>query len=187
MIYFILQCSLVYSCFKQSLGNYVFSVHQFMKNVNHILLWLRETQNALQLLVFFFFLFFCQPYPGLQNCKLVFLILKIWQHGRSRQLVQHFPRYPCKIWYKNWYLHFCKTYDHQILQEVTSTGFDSNEAIQTIAGDVITSRWRDKLKKYISTTEVSTPTNLGRLVTYLDGLLPIKSHDSLISWSWKIT
>ena len=31
-------------------------------------------------------------------------------------------------------------YDHQILQAATSTGFDSNEAIQTIAGDVITSR-----------------------------------------------
>ena len=117
MIYFILQCSLVYSCFKQNLGNYLFSIRQFMKNVNHILLWLRETQNALQLLVFFFFKFFCQPYPGLPNCKFVFLILKIWQYGRSRQLVQHFSRYLYKIWYKNWYLrssNFTSSYIYRI-------------------------------------------------------------------------
>ena len=30
-------------------------------------------------------------------------------------------------------------------------------------------------------------TNFGRLVTYLDGLLPIKSHDPLITWSPEIT
>ena len=43
---------------------------------------LRETQNALQLLVFFFSLF-CQRYPRLRNCKLPFLILKILQYGGS--------------------------------------------------------------------------------------------------------
>ena len=30
-------------------------------------------------------LFFCQPYPGLRNCKSVFLILKILQYRGSRQ------------------------------------------------------------------------------------------------------
>ena len=44
------------------------------------------THNALQLFVFFFsiFFFFCQPYLGLHNCKLVFLILKISQYDRSK-------------------------------------------------------------------------------------------------------
>ena len=85
---------------------------------------LRETHNALQLPMIFFS-FFYRPYPGLRNCKSVFLILKISQYGRSRRWVQSFPRYLCKNWYKNWYLHFYKTYDHQIWQASTSTGFDS--------------------------------------------------------------
>ena len=29
-------------------------------------------------------------------------------------------------------------------------------------------------------------TKLDRIVTYLDGILPIKSHDSFITWSWEI-
>ena len=86
---------------------------------------------------FFFFLFFCQPYPRLQNSKSVFLILKILQHGRSRQWVHIFPRYPCKLGYKNWDLNFYKTYDHQICQEDTSTGVDSNKTNQAGAGDVM--------------------------------------------------
>ena len=63
------------------------------------------THNALKLTVFlffsFFFLFFCQPYPGIRNCKLVFLILKILQYGGLRWWVQYFPRYICKNWCKN--------------------------------------------------------------------------------------
>ena len=50
----------------------------------NILLRLSEIHNALQLpVVFFFFLlfFFSQPCPGLQNCKLVFLILKTSQYA----------------------------------------------------------------------------------------------------------
>ena len=37
--------------------------------------------------------------------------------------------------------------------------------------------------KHISTTKVSFATKLGRMVTYLDWLLPIKPHDPLITWS----
>ena len=43
-------------------------------------------------------------------------------------------------------LHFYKTYDYQISQEGTCTGFDSNGINQAGAGDFITSRSRDKLK-----------------------------------------
>ena len=50
-----------------------------------------------------------------------------------------FARYSCKNWYKNWYLHFHKTYDQQIWRTDTSRGFDSNETNQDGFGDVITS------------------------------------------------
>ena len=36
---------------------------------------------------------------------------------------------------------------------------------------------------YISTTRVFMATKLGRMITYL---LPINSHDSLITWSYEI-
>ena len=49
-------------------------------------------------------------------------------------------------WYKNWYLHFYKTYDSQIWQAGTSTGFDSNKTNKADAVDVITLRSRNKLK-----------------------------------------
>ena len=76
-----------------------------------------------------------------------------------------------------------KTYEHQIWQSGTSTGNKTNQAG---AGDDITSRSRDKLK-YISTTTVPMTTKLDRMVAYLDGLLPIKSHDPLLAWSCEIT
>ena len=105
------------------------------------LLSLHKTQNALQLPVFFFFLWFCQPYPGLRNCKSI----KILQCGWSRRWVHIYSRYPRKNWYKNWYFHFYNTYDYQIWQGWTSTGFDSEETNQAGAGEVITSRSNDKL------------------------------------------
>ena len=59
-----------------------------------ILMRLRKTHHALQLPMFFFFsfffLFFCQTYPGLWNCKLVFLILIVWQYVGSRRWVHRF-------------------------------------------------------------------------------------------------
>ena len=71
---------------------------KFMQsNSWHKLLRLCKTQNALQLPMFFFLLFFCLRYRGLRNCKSIFLILKIWQLGGLRRWVQHFPRYPCKF------------------------------------------------------------------------------------------
>ena len=40
---------------------------------------------------------------------------------------------------------------------------------------------------HISTTTVPIATKLGRMIICLDGLLPVKSHDCLITWSWEIT
>ena len=39
---------------------------------------------------------------------------------------------------------------------------------------------------YICTIRVSMATKLGGMMTYLDGLLPIKSDDPLITWPCKI-
>ena len=38
---------------------------------------------------------------------------------------------------------------------------------------------------YISTTTIPMTNNLGRVVTYHEGLSPIKSHDTLVAWSWR--
>ena len=46
----------------------------------------------------------------------------------------------------------------------------------------------DKLKSlYLHYHSAYMATKLGRMVAYLDGLHPMKSHDSLITWSCKIT
>ena len=52
--------------------------------------------------------------------------------------------------------------------------------------DLITLRSCDKLK-HIFTTWVLTTTKLGRMVAYRRGLVPIKSDDPLIAWSFYIT
>ena len=86
---------------------------------------------------------------------------------------------------KNWYLHLYKTYN-QIRQVGTSTGFSSNETNHAGAGDVITSRSRDKLKTYLH-YQSAYGHQTWQDVTYLNELLPIKSRDPLITWSCKIT
>ena len=47
-------------------------------------------------------------------------------------------------------------------------------------------RSRDKLKQHISTTAMSIATKLDRMVTYHEGLPPVKLHNPLIKWSCKI-
>ena len=44
-----------------------------------------------------------------------------------------------------------------------------------------------KQKHYISTTRMLTANTHGRIVIFLNGFLPIKSHEPLITWSWEIT
>ena len=117
--------------------------------------------NALKLLVLFFFFsfffsFFCQPCLRLRNCKSVFLILKISEYGGLRLWVQLFPRYPCKNWYKNWHLHFYKTYDHQFgrqihleQKELTQMRLIKQVLVKSSRQDYVTN-----LKQYTPTTRV---------------------------------
>ena len=148
---------------------------------------LRETLNVLKVLVLLIIIFL-PAVPWLWNFKSVFLILKILQYARLRWWVQLFPRYPCNNWYKNWYFHFYKISDHQIWQAGISIRSDWNETNCRWPVDV-TSLRRDHVpnQKHISTTRVSMATKFGRMLTDLDGLLPIKSHKPLITQSFKIT
>ena len=70
-----------------------------------------------------------------------------------------------------------RPFDHQIWQAGISTRCDSNETNEAGTGGVIISSSRDKLKTLHLHYQMTT--KLGK-VTYLDGLLPIQSHDPLI-------
>ena len=57
-----------------------------------------EMHNFLKLPVFLFsflFSFFCQPIPGIRNCKSVFLILKIFKNVGPKWRFQLFQMYSC--------------------------------------------------------------------------------------------
>ena len=127
-----------------------------------------ETHNDLQLPVFFFFsffVFFCQPCPGIRNWESVFLILKTLNMVDRGGEFSFLRAIHIINWYKNWYLHFHNTYGHQIWQAGTSRGVDSHETKEAGSGDVITSRSRDKEKHYISTTRVLISTKHGLMIT----------------------
>lgn len=47
--------------------------------------------------------------------------------------------------------------------------------------------WSCHSQNYLFTITVPTVTKLGSMVTYIEGLLPVKSHDTLITRSCKIT
>ena len=146
----------------------------------------RETHNALQLPVFFFFSFFCESYKGLRNCKSVFPILKISQYGGSRQWAKFFQVLHAKIDIR---------IDISISIRSMTTKFGKQvhleqlSQIRLIKQVLVTSSHQDQVTnwKHISTTTVPMATRLGKKATYLDGVLSIKSHDPLVTWSSVIT
>ena len=79
----------------------------------------------------------------------------------------------------------CKTYDQQIWQTGTAIEVDSNETNQAGTGDANWSRSHDKLKTYLQYQGVH-----GRQTwlhdIYFYGLLPVKPHYLLITWSGEI-
>ena len=146
---------------------------------------LRETHNALQVPVFFFFFSFFsvfgQPYETL-DCKSLFLMLKILQMAdRSGEFrfsqgihVRTGIRIDISISIRP---KITKLGKQVHLQHLTQMGLIKQMLLTSL----------ENIKTLYSTTRVSMATNLGRMVTYLDGILPIKSHDPLITWSCKIT
>ena len=61
-----------------------------------------------------------------------------------------FPKYSCKIWWKNWYFHsHIKTYDHQIWQAVTYRPVDSSGTNQQISHHCkITQDWLHTMRSF---------------------------------------
>ena len=66
---------------------------------------------------------------------------------------------------------YLKGYNHKIIE-----GFDH----VVFKGDVTNEN------HYISSTRLPMATKIGQMVTYLDKILPIKSHELLITWSCRI-
>ena len=122
-----------------------------------LLLRLRERHNVLQLPVFFFFFsFFCRSYPGLRNCKSVipyFKYLPIWWIEAS-----------VFSFFQGIHIRIDKRIDIFISIRPMITKFGKQAHFFSI-----------------SITRVTMATKPERMATYLDGLLPMKSHDPLIT------
>ena len=93
----------------------------------------------------------------------------------------------CEVTYKlnTLYLHFHKTNRHQILQGGDLPwGTFTHKVIwsfkQMVMWDRVT-RW----KQYISNSTIPITTKFFRMLTYDEGLQPIKSHNHLVMWSSK--
>ena len=68
------------------------------------------------------------------------------------------------------------------LEELTQMKLIKQVLVRSSRQDHVTN-----LKQIISFIRAPLATKLGRMVTYIDGLLPIKSHELLIKWFCEIT
>ena len=84
------------------------------------------------------------------------------------------------------YLHYQSVYDHQSWQDGYLLWWAPAHKV-TGPFDCVVSQDHVIYKNHISTYTVPMTTKLGKMITYLQGLLPIKSHEALIVWSCKIT
>ena len=73
------------------------------------------------------------------------------------------------------YLHYNNTYDHQSWQDGSVT-VKSHGHFSTLSWEI---KWQTKLNIFVAS--VPTATKLCEMVTYLDELLLISSHDPLIT------
>ena len=92
----------------------------------------------------------------------------------------------CKItWQKPLYLHYHCVYCHQTWQDGDIHWQAPNHKVTQSFDHVVLQGHGTNKNLYISTT-VPMATGLGRVMTYLDGLRPLKSHDPLITWLCEI-
>ena len=118
----------------------------------------------------------------LENCKSVFLILKIPNVADEAAIYAFWDGNHVRIDIKIDNLHFYKTNDHQMwhqqvhLEELTQIRPIKQLLLMPSYQNYVTN------EKYIPSTKVSLASKLGRMVTYLDRLLPIKVHDPITSW-----
>ena len=78
------------------------------------------------------------------------------------------------------YLHYHNAYGHQIWQGGDlAWGAPTHKVTRTFYHAIFRNHVANE-NHFLSTTRVPVATKLGRMVTHLDGLLTIKSHDPLI-------
>ena len=83
------------------------------------------------------------------------------------------------------YLCYHRAYSHQTMHNCNLPwGAHTNKVTHT---SKVTQPFYHMALQDPVTNLVLIATKLGRVVTYLEGILPIKQHNPLITWSWKIT
>ena len=83
-------------------------------------------------------------------------------------------------------LHYQSSYSHQTLQDGNLLWCAPTHKFTWPLFHVVLQDHMTNENHYISTARVPMTTKLVRMVNYLDGLLPLKSHHPLIMWSCKI-
>ena len=84
------------------------------------------------------------------------------------------------------YLHYRSAYGHQTWQGGDLQWESPINKVAWIMDNVVSWHYVTIWEHYISTTRVSMATKLGRMVNYLDLLLPIKPNYPLITWFFNI-
>ena len=97
----------------------------------------------------------------------------------------NFLKSPDKL--KTFYLHYQSACSHQTWQDFNLLWWATAHKVTWHFDHVVLEDQLTNWNHYVSPTKVPMATKLGRIVTHLDGLLPIKSHDPLITRSCKIT
>ena len=85
------------------------------------------------------------------------------------------------------YFHYQSNYSHQTYQYDSLLWWPRTHNVTWALYLVVLWGHVTNWNHYISTTRVSIAAKLGRMITYFDGLLPIKSFDPLITWPYEMT
>ena len=85
------------------------------------------------------------------------------------------------------YLYYQSAYGHQTWQDGNLTWRAPTHKVKQRLDHMVLQVHVTSKSHYTSTTRVLMATKLGSMITYLDGLLSIKSHDPVISWLCEIT
>ena len=113
---------------------------------------------------------------GMKHICCLWNHMTLWSRGLMRSRDKLKPSY----------LHYHDLYNHQIWQD---DNFPWWPCVYDITWPFDQVALRDHVtywNHHMSATALPIGTKLGRMVAYLDRLLPIESHDPLNSWSFKI-
>ena len=85
------------------------------------------------------------------------------------------------------YFHYHNSYSHPTWQGGDAPWVALTHQVMWPLDPVFLQDHMENWKCYIPTTKISIATKFGRLVTYHEEFPPIRLHEPLITWSWKIT